>query len=486
MPVRIPTYQEINRELARRCHLDFLKYTWQNSDPLKIGLHTREISARFDKALEDYRNRKSTFLIIKVPPRHGKSDMLSRYGIPRFLGLNPEAEVIQFSYSAELSESFSKDARRIMRSPQYAEVFPEIGLSRENQGVEQWAISVRGRDTRGKAQFVGIGGSITGKGGDLILGDDFCRNRQDAESAIYRDRTWDSFCNDIMTRRAPVCIVIIMATAWHVDDLFGRIKRKMAEDENFPRFEEINFPAFSERYPTGTLFPERFDVEWYNGQRAVLGEYGTAALMQGNPRVRGGNVIRVDKINYLEPRVFDELTAGMRFSRGWDIASSEKERFRDDPDYTSGCLAAVSPVGKIGVNVINGLFIKDYVRGRWEAGARNNIIVSTAIGDGPYVSVGVEAFGGYKDAYTQVRDALQGIRGVSKVNLPGDKAAKAAAIEPIFESGNVYVRKGPWNEAVVSQWADFPSGAHDDDVDSMVVAYEMRNKQTRAAFIRGL
>jgi predicted phage terminase large subunit-like protein len=482
----IYTLDEINREFARRDHLEFLKYTWQNSDPLKVGIHTKAICNIFDKAMDDYSRGKSSYLLIKVPPRHGKSDMLSRYGIPRFLGLYPDKEVIQFSYSADLSESFSKDARRIMRSEQYGKVFPDVRLSVDSQGVEQWGIAYKGKETRGKAQFVGMGGSVTGKGGDLIIGDDFCRNRQDAESSVYRDRTWESFCNDIMTRRAPVCIVVIMATAWHVDDLFGRIKEQVAINPEFPQFQEINFPAFSSDYSTGILFPERFDADWYNGQRAVLGEYGTAALMQGEPRIKGGNVIRVDKIKYLSDADFNELTGSMTFYRGWDIASSAEERFRSDPDYTSGCLLAVSPVGKIGNNLINGIFVSDYVRGKWEAGERNQRIVATAIADTDRVMVGVEAFGGYKDAFTQVRDALQGVRSVSKVNLPGEKAAKAAVLEPIFDAGNVYMRKAPWNEAVVKQLADFPSGKHDDDIDSMVVAYEMRKKFTGATFIKGL
>jgi predicted phage terminase large subunit-like protein len=121
------------------------------------------------------------------------------------------------------------------------------------------------------------------------------------------------------------------------------------------------------------------------------------------------------------------------------------------------------------------VFIADYVRGQWEATERNNRIVSTAVGDGE-IMVGVEAFGGYKDAYTTIKSILAGIRHVYKSNLPGDKIAKSESLSPVMEAGNVYFRQAEWNESVINQFQNFPGGKHDDDIDSAVVAFDILNK----------
>jgi predicted phage terminase large subunit-like protein len=87
--------------------------------------------------------------------------------------------------------------------------------------------------------------------------------------------------------------------------------------------------------------------------------------------------------------------------------------------------------------------------------------------------MGMEAFGAYKDAYTEMEKILFGIRTVEKKQLEGDKVIKASPMIPAFEAGNVYFRKAPWNEPVKKQLGDFPSGVHDDDVDALAVLFEM-------------
>jgi predicted phage terminase large subunit-like protein len=124
------------------------------------------------------------------------------------------------------------------------------------------------------------------------------------------------------------------------------------------------------------------------------------------------------------------------------------------------------------------IYIDDIVRGQWEATARNNIILSTAIADGPNVSIGIEAFGGYKDAYTEIRDILMGIRNVDKILLSGDKLSKTSAILPPFEAGNVIIKDGPWRNALEKELTDFPSGAHDDQIDAICVGNGMSKQAT--------
>ena len=469
--VRYPTLREIEQALARKGHIDFMRWCWQRNvdeDPFLVGYHTRTICRRVDGAIEDFRNGKSTFLMIKCVYRHGKSDMVSRFLPPHFLGEFPDHEVVVAGYSSSLTDSFSKFARNLMRSEQYGELYPGVKLSKEDQSVDSWGIEKR----LGKTWWVGLGGSITGKGGSLILIDDFFKGREEAESEVIRDKVWESFSNDIMTRRAPVAIVIVLATPWHCDDLFGRIKKKMDEDENFPKFEELKFPARDEKYVavngTPYLFPERFDEQWYEGQFATLGPYASAALLQCDPVVRHGNLFKIDNIKY-----YDTLPEHVRLTRGWDLASSEKQRVKDDPDYTASIRLGVQWQAQGGdLQPLPVLYIDDFTIDRLAAPERDRKIKRIAMADGN-VEIGIESYGPYKDAYKNLQDALWGLRKVTKVQLPGDKVTRAEALEPAFEAGNVYMRKASWNAELLRYLAEFPGGAHDDPVDALVTAFAL-------------
>lgn len=462
------TSQQVKVEKARRHQLDFMRFCWQKTTPFLIGQHTRAICEEIDQAIEQYRNGESTFLIIKVPFRHGKSDIASRYLSARFHGLFPDEEVLLATYAAELSYDFSRFSRHLIQSEQYQQVFPGIRLSREATAVQHWELE----DHAGALNAVGLGGSMVGRGYALGILDDYHKNRQEAESATIRSRNWESFTNDFLTRRAPVSITIIVATPWHIDDIIGRAEKTLEEDPDFPRFRVIEFPAIDERYPSGYLFPERFPEKWYRSQAAALGNYGTASLLQCRPVARGGNVLKTDKVQIIE-----KAPDNLRWVRAWDLASTEKELVKQDPDYTDGILMAVewrNPPEDADIGEkIPVIWIKDNIRGRWAAPERDRRIKQAAMIDGPSVRVGTESVAGYKDTYARVKETLQGLRTVEKVTPPGDLMVRTAPVEPIFEVGNVYLVRGDWNREFLQEIGEYPSGAHDDQVAALVTGWEM-------------
>jgi predicted phage terminase large subunit-like protein len=458
------TIDEIKQGRARHSHLYFMKYVWQRQDPMLVGIHTRGICDAIDRAFKRFREGKSTFLITLCCFRQGKSEITSRYLPPHFLGEFPDKEVVLASHSTGLALKFSRFSRSILRDPKYQELYPEVQLSKEKSGVEEWGIE----GTNGKAQYLGIGAGSAGMGGSLVIIDDYFGKREDAESERIRDKVFDSFSDDFFSRRADPCIFMITVTPWHVDDMVGRIKKKMDEDPDYPQFEFLKYPAFSSKYPEGVLFPEMYSHEWYQEQTKVLGKYGTASLMNCDPQIRGGNHIRTDKIKY-----YDKTPDNLRWYRAWDLASSSKQTQKDDPDFTVGVKMAVKEIRtSIPGVTVKVIIIDDIVRGQWEALARDEIIRSTAIADGP-IPIGVEAFGAYKDAYTSLCTILKGIRTVIPIRLSGDKVAKSDSIVPIFEAGNVYMKKAPWNDEVIAVIGSFPAGSHDDDVDAIVCGYSM-------------
>lgn len=462
---------DVDAEFARRRHLRFMQYCWQKETEFIIGRHTEAVCAEIDRAIDRYRKGESSFLLIKVPFRHGKSDIISRYFPPHFLGLFPDDEVLLCTYSAELSNDFSRFARALMRSPEYEQLFPGIELSRESSAVQHWELEA---PHIGAFNAVGVGGSMTGRGYACGIVDDYHKNRQEAESSTVRDRVWDSFTNDFLTRRAPVSITIVLATPWHVDDLIGRAERRMKEDPDFPQFTVVSFPAMGDEYESGFLFPERFPPSWYRGQAAALGTYGTASLLQVNPVARAGNILKTDRVQIHDAA---DIPLGLRWARPWDLASTEKQLVKDDPDYTVGALMAVewrmppddADVGEL----IPHIWIRDVVRGRWAAPERDRFIKQTAMVDGAGVLVGTESVAGYKDTYERMADVLKGLRIVQKVTPPGDLLIRVNPLEPIFEAGHVHLVRGDWNRDFLQEVAEYNSGAHDDQVAALVTGWEM-------------
>ena len=435
---------------------------------LVVGRHTRAICERLTRAVEEWRQGRSTFLLIAVPFRHGKSDIVSRAFPAYFLGRNADRQpdVLMSGYGVSLVRQFSKRVKRIMVSPRYQSLFPCIVPARGSNKAEEWQVD----GSAGTVVAQGLGGSVTGKGAHLLVVDDYCKNRAEAVSVVFRDKVWDAFRNDMMTRlNAPASIVIVCATPWHVDDLRGRIKKAMAEDSAFPRFEELNFPA-SKLGEWDTLFPERFSADWYSAQRASLGKQA-AALLDCEPVVEGGN--RFDVSRVVIHQTLDNWPQG-RETRGWDLASSSKERDKSDPDWTWGVRGHVRRVVSGPGLYSHEVWIRSMVACRAEAPERDALMRATAQSDGYGVAQYVEAFGGYKDAYTNLRAALAGVSVVKPSRLPGDKSAKLAPLEPPFDAGiiHVYARGcGKFLQMWLNQFSAFPDGAHDDACDATAVMY---------------
>jgi predicted phage terminase large subunit-like protein len=418
-----------------------------------------------DEAIEAYRRGESSSLVIKVPPRHGKSEIVSRNLPLRFLCEFPDKTVLNITYSASLAKKFSKATKAIVHGKMFKKIFPKVELNKKDNSVEHWKLE----GGLGSSNYMGILGSITGNDGDLIIVDDYCKGREEAESEVQREKVWEAFTNDILTRRSPVSILIVMATPWHYDDLMGRIKNK-GKKEGFPDFKEIKFPVYNET--TGKfLHEERFPRKaFYEKLKATVGKYAYQSLYLCDPLPRGGNIFDTSAV-----RIVDKMPSDIVWVRAWDLASSSKQRRKDDPDYTVGV--------KMGVQWVDGLvhvYIEDVVRGQWEAPQRNKVIVNTAKNDTSSVRQGIEAFAAYKDAYTTIKAVLKGVSKVEDIRLPGDKVAKASPLEPVFEAGNIYLKTGPWNESLKEEFDNFPTGNHDDIVDAVAVGYSMLLDKSRS------
>lgn len=173
-------------------------------------------------------------LMVFVSPQSGKSELCSR-NLPAFwLGHRPDTRIILTSYAADLAQSFSRDARDIIESSAFRNVFGPMGLVDESEYVEvsgelrrvdYWGI----KDRRGRLRATGIGGGITGHGADLGIIDDPVKDEAEAQSESYRKRAKEWYDGAFHTRLSPSARVVFIQTRWHEDDLGGYLLEQQAQ-----------------------------------------------------------------------------------------------------------------------------------------------------------------------------------------------------------------------------------------------------------------
>lgn len=488
MNLALPSIDAIRAEKIRRSHLAFMQHTWmKKTEPMVVGLHTREICKAIDQAFKDFKEGKSTYLKIKVHNRAGKSDIVSRYLPPHFIGMFPDCEVMDVSYSQTKAAEFSKFGMNLVKSPEFLQIFPHVVLDKQTEA--NWNIrfiSDEPGSRQGGVYGSGLGAGLTGRGAHLAILDDYYGSRQIAESPTMREKTWNAFCDDFLTRLAPVHIVIILATQWHEDDIHGRIENRNNPehedyDPDFPIFKSLSFPARRELYhtpddyPGEFLFLERFSAEWYKTQYATKSAYSAAAILDCNPIPRGGAILKTDAVKeYTEQEAQDKWPKNLKWYRVWDLAHTARQTIKEDPDFTGGTLLAFYNHGKnmLGESTWS-LFIRDYAQFRDAAPQRDAKIKEIAKKDGPAVKIAVENSLDNKDAANYLAAALSGIRSIKAINCKGDKVTRCAPVEIIFEQGRVHILKGQWNRVWKDSLLHFDGSGktHDEAVDNITCGW---------------
>lgn len=455
-----PSLESLEIELAKRSYLEYVKFVWQNrSSPLIVGKPTKAIANTIDWCLKRYRKGISSTVVINCPPRYGKSDLVSRYLPPRFLGEFPDREVLNVSHSFDKTTEFSRFARNLVQTKEFKKLYPNIEINPNNKNIKSWGILDSGLEVNGKSQSAGIKSGVAGCGADCLVIDDAHKSREEADSEKIREKIYNEFTDGLLTRLAPVHILFILCTRWHVDDLTGRI----LENHNIQVDKHIILPALDERYKSGTCFPERFSKKVIEKKRKQLGSYGFSSLYQQEPTIKGGNIFKIDNIIEVpdEPNMFKST----RFDRVWDLASSDNKG-----DWTVGIK------GKLLIkNDFIYIYIDDMVRFQKTAPKRDKDIKRYATEES--IRIGVEAYGPYKDTFENLKDTLNNIISIKKLNPPGSKEIKAQPLEAVMEFNRFYIKEASWNIPFKKEFREFPSSKHDDIVDATSLIYWI-NKQT--------
>lgn len=151
------------------------------------------------------------------PPGAGKSIYSSVVFPTHYLGRFPKRSVIVASYGSDLPRKFGRRARSIVQQPLYQRLFG-CTLSEESSAVDEWALT-NGSEWMAKGILTGI----TGNRVDGVIWDDLIKGREQADSDVVRQKTWDAYLEDLLTRKKPNAFEVAIGTRWHEDDPIGRI-----------------------------------------------------------------------------------------------------------------------------------------------------------------------------------------------------------------------------------------------------------------------
>lgn len=321
LPSRTEVRKQVQIELARRKLLHFNKYTFAD---YQVTWHGVLLCDYLDRFVEGDITR----LIVLMPPRHSKSEHVSRRLPAYILGRFPNARIIAASYGADLASRMNRDVQRIIDSPEYAEVFPNTRLFGKNIRTIADGSYLRNSDIfevvghRGVYRGAGIGGGITGMGFDFGIIDDPIKNRKEANSKVYRDGVWDWFTSTFFTRQEKDARILITLTPWHPDDLAGRILKDMRDNPDADKWTVLKLPAIAEeplaeydlRQPGQALWPDKYTEAQLDSIRRTVGLFEWNALYQCRPQPREGGLFKwadIDQNRATDPPDFIRVVIGV-------------------------------------------------------------------------------------------------------------------------------------------------------------------------------
>lgn len=465
--IRALDREEIVTE-ARERFIPFVRFTMpdpQDPDDAKRSAYDdQDFHRAIGLALEKVESGGMPFLILTVPPRHGKSQLTSRHFPAWLLGRNPRRHIVVAAHTDNLAEDFGADVRNIMSTPQYKQVFPEVHFQRGGNAKNRLQTTAGGL-----AFFVGRGTALIGRGADFLILDDLIKNAEEARSAAVREEVWEWVVKVAMTRRmnAGSPVVIIMQR-WHEDDPVGRITDPTNPKHDpilASKFKIIDLPAIAvDDDPLGrpkgaALWPKskgqpKFDVEFLEQQRR-LDPTGFHALYQQQPSAVDGTLFKRENFHLYGP---DDLPSNLTPYCTSDHAVGTDRRVHDASVLLGG-----------GVDRAGDLWLTDCVWERWATDQIVEAMLSLARERKPLIWAAEKghiskSIGPFLRKRMEETNTFFPIREITPI---GNKEQRAQAIAGRVAQGKVHFpRTAAWTERAIDELLKFPNGRNDDFVDA--------------------
>lgn len=392
-------------------------------------------------------------LYIAIPPRHGKSELVSVRLPAWYLGKNPAARVIHASYTSDLSNEFSRQVRALVRDDaRYRAIFPEMQLDSERKRITDFRTTAGG-----SFRSVGVGSGITGHGADLLIIDD-PHKEGDAESLAVLDGVYNWYVSAARTRLAPGASIVFIMTRWHQLDLAGRLLSLRDSDH----WKAITLPALAGaddllgRLPGAALWPEQYSVAALERIRGHDGQR-FEALYQNDPR--GVSALAMEYDDFRLGAIPDIGIAFMTV----DLAVSERE----EADYTviARWLWHAGDVHLLDYARFRAQFpvARERILAWAERYADDRLYFPEDPLERPMMQLLRRDLG---------RHRLQGHK------IKGDKREKAAPLAVLVADGRFYTHaEGGRDNDFINELCQFPQGRFDDCVDAAALAVDVINSK---------
>jgi len=422
-------------------------------------------------------------LVIMMPPGSAKSTIGSVVVAAWALGRRPGTNVIMCTYGQDLTLRFARRTRQMCRDPEYQKIMG-CSVVGDNQAVEQWSLD-NGSDYRAAA----LGSAITGMRGSLIICDDLVKDRESADSALMRDKTWEAYVDNISTRLRPNAKMIFIGTRWHQDDYIGRlVSEEWVGQSGLWRSKAtgrlmriINLPMLAEhkddplgRLPGQMLWEEYLDRDDVMRRKAaaesgnVAASRSWSALYQCRPAPNEGAILSRHYWQKWTKKDLPEVKAVYLF---YDTAFEEGE----ENDYSAMTAWGVfdhtskKPGGEeynhthmilLGAweEKVNAVDLIDEVLAHCKLFRPDRIMVEKR-------ASGVQLIQEMRRRRLPVKEWLPRGKPGAKGKVP-----RAHAIAAILEQGSCWYVPGVKTERVLDQCAAFPFGTNDDLVDTVTMA----------------
>ena len=442
----------------RESIIEYIKHLFkeEKGKEFKENWHHELIANKLKEVVEG----KCTRLIINIPPRTGKTELITKCFPVWYLGNHPEKQIIATGYSTNLTQTYSNEARDYYRSNAHHKVFPRTPKLREDQNTKEWWINEQG----GFYYATGTGGSITGRGADLILIDDPIKPDAADVSDIQRAGINNWYENTVLSRlNEPTkgAIIIIMQRT-HENDLCGFLINKMIEGTG-QKYDVVSIPAIAEkdeehRKEGESIQENRLPIQFledYKKQNPVV----FSCQYQQNPIAKESQEFHQEWFKY-----YENSPSNGRIFTAVDPAFSKKNK----ADYTAITTAKFEG---------DQMYILEITHGRFDPAELEDKIVYHVRKWNPE-KVGVEAFAAQRVVGFSLRNRLtkEGLyTTVEDLTQTGSKESKIRRLIPLYRNGQIFHTQEMGT--LEDQLIKFPRGTHDDIVDTVQMLYDLYELQ---------
>jgi predicted phage terminase large subunit-like protein len=512
--IKLKAAEETFLGFVRLLHPEFLLQPFQLD--LIEKLDRLERGALIHPANGQWPGHKVTRLLVTMPPRSGKSWLVSWLFSVWYIARRPARSVLASSYNYELANDFGRRARDYALNPDVGQAFPDFKLT--EAASDLWRTSYAG-------QYAGVGlqGTTTGRPANLLLVDDPIKNRLEADSPRNRNNVWSFYESALTTRREPLQITgadgsifheppieVVCLTRWHPDDMAGRLIESLEWKDGL--WMHVNYPAITlvkdkkpirrdklapdhpmhldnaelpdkgktVHTPTGelrrnftkeafftpvhekALWEERFPLAELH-RRRQQNQREFAALYMQTPYIAGGNLFKDKWWRYYDQTPTREEISSVIVGADTAMMTGKQN------DFSVLCVLALTVAGD--------MYVLDMLRGKWEfPDLKRQVLLVNA----RYRGMGLRAF--YIEDRNSGASLIQELK--RETNVPVvphkvvfDKRMRAELVTPLIESGLVYLpREAHWLDEFLAETAGFPGGRNDDQVDAFVIALDRMAK----------